>query len=111
MFLSNKPIGFARYAPTSFFENLREYPVKSSDETVFLSCLYIVDGFRGRGYGSILLKSVISELKDRGMVSVETIARRGSDDNPSGPLEFYLKNGFKVLKEHVEFPLVGEKLY
>jgi GNAT superfamily N-acetyltransferase len=62
---------------------------------VFLSCLYIADKtLRGRGLGEALLQNIIDDLKRRGFKAVETFARRGDSNNPSGPLEFYIKNGF-----------------
>jgi GNAT superfamily N-acetyltransferase len=58
------------------------------------------------GLGSMLLKSIITDLRKRGIKSVETFVRRGHPNNPSGPLEFYLKNGFKIYKNDPEFPVV-----
>lgn len=41
-----------------------------------------------------------------GLRAVETFARRGSPNNPSGPLEFYLKQGFKVKADDEFLPLL-----
>ena len=53
---------------------------------------------------------MMDELRDRGTGAVETFARRSSADNPSGPIEFYLKHGFAVQKDDSDFPLVRLKL-
>jgi hypothetical protein len=37
---------------------------------------------------------------------METFARKGSSDNPSGPVEFYLVEGFRIFRDDKEFPLV-----
>lgn len=58
-----------------------------------------------------MLRNIIEDLKSRGVRAVETFARKGSPDNPSGPFEFYLKNGFKVLRDDPEFPLMRLDLF
>ncbi|MDH5450086.1 MAG: hypothetical protein OEX77_04150 [Candidatus Bathyarchaeota archaeon] len=46
-----------------------------------------------------MLKHAINELKKRRFKAVETFARSGSSNNPSGPTELYLKEGFYVREE------------
>jgi hypothetical protein len=46
----------------------------------------------------------------RGFEAVETFARKNNPNNPSGPVEFYLKNGFRVLRDDPEFPLMKLEL-
>ncbi|RLI38377.1 hypothetical protein DRO64_11745, partial [Candidatus Bathyarchaeota archaeon] len=46
-----------------------------------------------------LLKSIIFDMKARGLSGIETVARKDSANNPSGPLKFYLKNGFEIKRE------------
>jgi len=117
LYCDNVPVGYAEYGPSSRFPNIKEYrsqPVgKLQEGVVFLSCLYIADErLRGKGLGERLLDSVISDLKKRGFRAVETYARRGSSENPSGPVEFYLRREFENVKVYVkdetdpEFPLV-----
>lgn len=94
-------IGYAQYAPQDLLPQVGSYQSKNignaQDGTVFLSCLYIKDeGHRGKGIGKSLLENIIAELKPRGFKALETFARKDSSNNPSGPLEFYLKNGFLV---------------
>jgi hypothetical protein len=49
-------------------------------------------------------------LRKRGVKAVETFARKNNPNNPSGPVEFYLKNGFRVLRDDPEFPLMRLEL-
>jgi len=112
LYYNNKPVGYTEYGPSSRFPNIREYqsqPIEKLEEgVVFLSCLFISDkNLRGKGLGERLLNSVIEDLKKRGLKAVETYARRGSPDNPSGPVEFYLKKGFYIKDETgLDFPIV-----
>ena len=112
----NKPVGYAEYGPSNRFPEIKAYNTKPigkiEDGVVFLSCLLIADeNLRGKGLGEKLLDNVMADLKDRGFKAVETFARRGSSNNPSGPVEFYLKKGFQIKDEtNPEFPVVRSNL-
>jgi len=115
VYLKGKPVAYAQFAPSHLLPNTGSYesqPVGKLEEgVVFLSCLYIADEtLRGKGIGETLLSNIIEDLRRRGFKAVETFARRGDANNPSGPLEFYIKNGFIIKdKTNPEFPLM--KLY
>jgi len=64
----------------------------------------------GRGLGSLLLQSIIKDLKARELKALETFARKNNPSNPSGPMKFYLKNGFRVFRDDPEFPLMRLEL-
>jgi hypothetical protein len=108
LYVDGKNIGFAEHAPPEFLPHSKEYDSgPPSDDTVLISCLFIPkEEFRKMELGSMLLKSIIFDLRKSRIKSVETFARKGNPNNPSGPLEFYLKNGFKIYKNDLEFPLV-----
>ena len=95
-----------------FFPTAAEYPAGPvSGDAVFLACLFIPAAEqRERGLGSALLCAILKELRVRGLGAVETFARRGNPENPSGPVEFYLKRGFRVIREDPEFPLLRLEL-
>jgi len=78
---------------------------------VLISCLFIAQKeYRGRGLGKQLLQSIIEDLRKRGVKAVETFARKNNPNNPSGPVEFYLKNGFKIHRDDPEYPLMRLEL-
>ena len=108
LYANGLPIGYAQYAPGELLPHSVDYhsgPV--SIDAVLISCLFIPGKeFRGRELGSQLLQSIINDLRKRGIRAVETFARKGNPENPSGPVEFYLKNGFKIFKDDIEFPLM-----
>ena len=117
LYHNNVPVGYVEYGPSSRFPCITEYksqPVGKIEEgVVFLSCLYIADeNLRGKGLGEELLDGIIADLKRRGFKAIETYARKGSLENPSGPVEFYLKRIPKNVKVYIkdennpEFPLV-----
>jgi len=112
VYYDGKPIAYAQYAPSTRLPNINEYeskPVGTLEEgVVFLSCLYISDEtMRGRGIGEMLVQNIIEDLRRRGFKAIETFASRSSANNPSGPMEFYVKNGFHIKdKSNPEFPLM-----
>ncbi|MEM4701013.1 MAG: GNAT family N-acetyltransferase [Candidatus Bathyarchaeia archaeon] len=107
-FLDNVPIGFFQYAFPKHFPRVQDYVSgPPSGDAVFIACLYITsEKHRGKGYGTAMLRHLLKELGERGFMAVETFARVNSANNPSGPLAFYLKNGFKMISQKDDFPLV-----
>ena len=108
VYANGLPVGYAQYAPPGLFPRSNDYQSGPlSDDAVLISCLFIPEKeFRRVGLGSQLLKSIIDDLRERGIRAVETFARKGNPENPSGPVTFYLKKGFKVFKDDKEFPLM-----
>lgn len=111
-YLNNVPIGFVQYAPAKFFPRMKEYtPEQPREDSVFIACLYIINKeARGKGFGTLMLKDLVAELKKRRFNAVETFARRSSAENPSGPLKLYLKHNFRTEIEKDDFPLVRLEL-
>lgn len=112
-YLNNESVGYGQYALPRSFPRVRQYASgPPSHDSVFLACLYVPNQeLRGRGIGKSMLDFVLSDLQKRGHSAVEAFARRGSESNPAGPLEFYLKQGFSVIRECDEFPLVKKELH
>ncbi|MCD6445481.1 GNAT family N-acetyltransferase [Candidatus Bathyarchaeota archaeon] len=112
IYFSGVPIGFIQYGLTKFFPRIKDYESgPPSEDAVFLACFYIANReVRGKGLGTIALKKLLNELKARGFRAIETFARRSSMNNPSGPLELYLKQGFKVKRDKSDFPLIRLEL-
>lgn len=109
VYLDGKSIGYAQYAPSNYLPGSAGYASgPPSDDAVLISCLFIPEEkFRRLGIGSQLLRSVIDELKkEKKEKAIETFARKGNPGNPSGPMEFYLANGFQIHRDDKEFPLM-----
>jgi hypothetical protein len=106
------PVGFVQLASAKYFPRLNEYVnTTPREDAAFLACLYIPQKEnRSKGYGTQMLKCIIAELKQKGFKAIETFARKSSTENPSGPLSFYLKNGFKIRHDGTDFPLVRLEL-
>lgn len=110
--LNGAPIGFMQYAPAKYFPRVKDYVSgPPSADAVFIACFYIINKEqRRKGYGTSMLQKLLKEISEKGFKAVETFARLDSENNPSGPLSFYLKYGFEVLRQRDYFPLVRLKL-
>jgi GNAT superfamily N-acetyltransferase len=107
-YVNGEPAGYAQYAPPQLLPHSVDYNSgPPSDDAILISCLFIPQKeVRGMGLGTRILRSIIDDLRKREIGAVETFARKGKPNNPSGPVEFYLKNGFRIHKDDIEFPLV-----
>jgi len=112
LYLDGKCVGFAQYAPPRFLPQVKDYSARPvSKDCVFISCLFIPEREnQGKGLGKMILQSILEDLKERDFKAVETFPRRGSSENPSGPVEFYRIQGFKIIKDDPEFPLLRWEL-
>jgi GNAT superfamily N-acetyltransferase len=102
-----EPLGYACYGPSEHFPKVREYrtgPV--SKDAIFLACLYVSPRGRGKSMGRQLLQAVQKNLYKKNFKAIETFANKTPDEAPSSPVEFYLKNGFYILRDDREFPLM-----
>lgn len=112
VYSDGEPIGYAQYAPPYYLPGSLGYPAgPPSDDAVLISCLFIPQAKSRRlGIGSQLLHNIVDGLKKEKKKAVETFARRGSPNNPSGPVELYLKSGFRVHRDDREYPLMRLEL-
>ena len=103
-------VGWAQYAPRSCFPKASAYHTTPSDDAYLISCLAIRPEYRHRGIGEILLRAIIDYLRARGLKAVETFARKENANNPSGPVELYLKAGFRTKSDDEFIPLLRLEL-
>lgn len=116
LYLGGKPVGFCQFAPPHLLPLSKAFSEgcpMPSDDAVYISCVRVLKEHKRKGLATALLKSVIEDLKKEEVRAVETFACKDSDvvDNfPSGPVGLYLKLGFKVAREHKDYPLMRFEL-
>ncbi|NMC67294.1 MAG: GNAT family N-acetyltransferase [Spirochaetales bacterium] len=111
VYIDGKPIGYSQYAPPKLLPVILSYQLKPDDDAIFISCLYIVKKeFQRSNIGTHLLFEIIEDLRNRKFKAIETFANKISSNNPSGPMQFYLKNGFYISKDDKHFPLMRFEL-
>ena len=110
VYIDNKALAFAQYAPPEFWHGVRRYPSGPvSDDAVLLSCLYVAPQARGRGLGRVLLQSIEAGLVKRRVKAIEVFATT-DNQHPPGPIGFYLQNGFYIIRDDPHFPLLRLEL-
>jgi GNAT superfamily N-acetyltransferase len=112
LYVDGKAVGYSQYAPPKFLPCSADYQAgPPSKNAVLISCLFVSKRqVRRSGLGSKLLQSIIDDLKERRIKAVETFAGKDNVNNPSGPVEFYLRNRFRIYKDDKEFPLMRLEL-
>jgi len=91
------PVGFVQYAPARYFPRVQTFaPLAPSKDAVFIACLYLKKEWRGKGLGIAMLRELVEALRKDGRGAVETISQENATDNPSGPVDLYVKQGFRV---------------
>jgi GNAT superfamily N-acetyltransferase len=101
--------GFAEYAPSTLFPRLRRFPTgaaATAADTVYLAYCYVIDGKRGQGLGSALVREVARAAVDRGYRAVEALGDRAWDGGWVIPVSFLAANGFTVVRDDERFPLL-----
>ena len=100
-------VGFIQFGPPDLYPRCLEYdsgPV--SDDALLITCLFVEPGSRGSGVARGLLGQASEVASKLGCAALETFARRGSPNNPSGPVELYEACEFRLVRDGSEFPLV-----
>jgi GNAT superfamily N-acetyltransferase len=102
-----KVVGFIQFGPPELFPRQLDYLSGPVDEDALLvACLFVRASSRRTGIARRLLAQASEVAQEMGYAALETFARRGSSNNPSGPVELYEACGFRVVREAPEFPLV-----
>lgn len=103
----DRALAYAQYSPALYLPRTMYFrAAPPSVDAVFLSCLFVVPEVRGRGLGRVLLRAIERDLYKRKFKAIETFASKYLAEKPPGPIEFYLKNGFYILRDDEEFPLL-----
>lgn len=98
---------FAQYAPATLFPRVAEYPAgRVSGDAAYLAMCYVVEGRRGRGHGTELVRAVARDLVDRGYHAVESLGDRAFDGGWVLPAPFLASNGFTVVRDDARYPLL-----
>jgi GNAT superfamily N-acetyltransferase len=104
-------LGFVKYAPSGYFPQASTFVSAPEDPNVpLIACLHITPDARHHGLGSVMLRSALKDLAQRGERRVEAfgaaIKPEPIDNSPVLGVDFLLRNGFAISHPHPEFPLM-----
>jgi len=105
-YINDKPIGMIQYAPKDIFPHVNQ---PEAHKTILIHCVYIADKkYERKGIGRRLVEALIKDmrrphpyLKGEKFEKIEALAGMGRP-GPAGPVEFFVKLGFKVVKQFDE---------
>jgi GNAT superfamily N-acetyltransferase len=100
-------LAFAQFGPPEYYPQRESYdagPV--SKDAMLITCVFVDPHCRGKGIASELLWLTEQVAGQLGYSALEAFARRGSCSNPAGPIELYLRSGFRVFRGNEDFPLM-----
>lgn len=101
-YVDNKPVAMVQYAPIDIFPHVIQ---PNAHKTILIHCIYIANKkYVGKGIGRKLIEALINDLRKPHLYlngekfeKIEAIAGKGRP-GPAGPVEFFTKLGFKVVK-------------
>gem|GEM_PF-2775165 len=95
-YLKKEPVGFVEFVPGDFAGKLGVETDHSAKQTAVILCLSVKKAYWGLKIGSELLQRLIKDLPRTRYRFVEVTACKSGVWHP---LEFYLKNNFKIVKD------------
>jgi len=104
-------LGFAQFGPPKLYPQRESYvagPV--SGDAMLITCVFVGPHCRAKGLGSELIWLAGEVAAQSGFSALEAFARRGSSNNPAGPIELYFRCGFRVLRDDEDFPLMRKDI-
>lgn len=102
-----QPAGFTIFGPPLFFPSASLFPAGPvSPDALFIACLFVDPEFRSAGLGKRLLNAVEKSAAGHEAAALEALAGRDGEHSPAVPVDFYLKQGFFILRDDRRHPLV-----
>lgn len=99
-------IAFAEFALPENFPTIADYAIPADPDVPFIACLCVKPDWQRRGVGSEVVRAIEREMASRGFHRLQTYARKSTSNNPVGPLEFWLANGYEVASDGKDFALM-----
>lgn len=108
VYVDDLPVAYGMFAPGSHFPRTRHLGHVPSGDALLLAVLWVAPDLREAGLAKVLLHSLLRETHRRGARALEAYGVRAGPLPTSCllPEGFLLANGFTVLHEHAEHPLL-----
>jgi ribosomal protein S18 acetylase RimI-like enzyme len=111
LYLDGEPVGWCQCGPRDRLRKLcRQYDLQPAPDTWAVTCFAIAPAHRRQGRASELLRQVLEDLGDRGVVHVQAFPVRQADDPWTGPESLYVNAGFSLEGGDARHPVYGLRL-
>jgi len=114
---AKEPIAFIQFAPIQEMSTAgliyQQEKIRTPKKGWCITCLTVKKPWRRKGVAGNLIKSVLRDLKKRGVKIVDTypaLKKTNLSQAPVGPVEVWLPLGFKVLNEKSTTPVARKEL-
>ena len=109
-YIDDKPVAMIQYAPKDIFPHINQ---PDAHKTILIHCVYIADKkYERKGIGRRLVEALINDLrkphpylKGEKFEKIEALAGKGRP-GPAGPVEFFVKLGFEVVKQFSKYDVL-----
>jgi GNAT superfamily N-acetyltransferase len=122
-YIDDKPVGWCNAQPRTSFVNMRSYKValtELEERVGSIMCFVVAPDYRGKGVCTALVRAACDKFRRDGLRIAEgyptTKPQKTSweipwaEANYKGPLNVYLKNGFKIHQQLERFAIVRRQL-
>ena len=111
IYVDDQAVGYATFAPPAHFARARQLRRSVSDDALLLATLWVDPQHRQQGLGKALLQSALRETHRHGNKALEAFGARGAATGQMLmtcliPEDFLLANGFELLHDDLEYPLL-----
>ena len=108
-------VGWCQCGPRDRLEKLRQsYDLAVDGDIHAITCFFLAPVARGRGWGHLLLRGLLEDLRKRGVGQVEAFPRRGdrlpAEDVWMGPEPLFIEAGFDLVRDDPERPVYRKAL-
>lgn len=108
LYLDEEPVGFALFAPPAHLTRARALDRSPSEDAILLATLWLDPDHREAGLAKVLLIALLREVHKRGAKALEAYGVRGGVLPATCvlPEGFLLANGFEILHDDPQMPLL-----
>jgi GNAT superfamily N-acetyltransferase len=106
--IDGRTVAYGLFAPAGHFPRARRVGRVASEDALLLATCWVTPEVRGGGVGKVLLHALLRETHKRGARALEAYGARPGDPSVTCaiPEGFLLANGFAILHDDPEWPLL-----
>ncbi|MFR9673077.1 N-acetyltransferase family protein [Streptomyces sp. TR06-5] len=106
VYVDDRPVGFALYAPPAYVPRSVSFPTSPvSPDAVQLMTARLLPGYQGQGLGRVMVQTVAKDVLRRGFKAIEAFGiAQWEEPACMLPADYLLAVGFKTVRPHPLHP-------